>query len=107
MQSYRRNIFTTDGEHSYRGFHNPSEEWNGFACPVFKREVVEQMFKELKFTEDLRWHGDNLEYIVDGEIAPITVECVTIEVGGLKMKVYPIGAYCWAWIGRHPKLIKS
>lgn len=45
---YTPAIFSIDGEGRYPGIHIPTENWNGWAIPYFKREEARRVLKDLQ-----------------------------------------------------------
>lgn len=89
-------VFAIEEDQAFRGFHNPAVNWNGFACPYFKRAEAEKVAAWLN-TQSLSsgvsavWVGDVLE-ITDRNYGE-EVEAFGPDSSGL----YSIGAFAWCW----------
>ena len=102
--TYRSARFVVDGiEEEFAGF-TAGDFWNGWACPVFTRQVAEQVLAASE-TNGYRWqynpasnafevrHEDDPE---DYEPQIFNGVTVTFE-DGHSIDVYAIGAYSWTW----------
>lgn len=75
----------------YPGYYDPSEHWNGFACPFFEREVAEQILKDCG--DKFLWTGD-VCHIPEQEMV---IEPDVIVINGIQKTVWAVGAYHWTW----------
>jgi hypothetical protein len=86
-----------------KGFHDPSITWNGWECPYFELDAVQQIIKH--FTSEpseqstFEWKEDTLTYY---DLYSPFEECEvfepsTIDVNGNEIKVWAVGAFMWVW----------
>lgn len=76
----------------YPGLASP-ETWNGFACPLFTREVVERMVAECPYLP-LSYDAERDAFIEKDDDGDDEVY-EAIEIGG--SRYYAVGAWSWAW----------
>lgn len=99
--------FVIDGlDGPYAGFTDGSL-WNGWACPVFTREVADQIAED--FNRQGEWAGfptsGSARFDADADAYEVAEEgndpelflASTIEVGGRSVKVYEFGTRYWTW----------
>lgn len=103
MTHMERALFTIDGETDFEGWHDPTERWNGFACPRFPLDTVARIAEWLR-AENARGEAQE-EIVVDGDrvvvrwldgedegegeaLAPVLVDGTPL---------YPVGSYGWTW----------
>ncbi len=69
--------------------------WNGFACPLFTREVGDEIMRELASGEDVvdAYYSSARDAFVILRAHDTEPEIFEATEGGL----YGIGAFCWAW----------
>jgi len=86
-----KQLFTINGNEWFEGYHNPSQDWNGFACPYFTRENGESICQSLncKFENGQFVDTEN----EDGEL----FEAIEKDTQDGILTLYPIGAYYWVW----------
>jgi hypothetical protein len=74
------------------------DHWNGWAVPLFTREVTERIVREN--SEVLRWDGDDVVCSTEDLDEP---ERYTADAAGL----YPVGGGSWTWdeLGDPPAVI--
>lgn len=85
--------FSCDGGTPYNGYHDASEDWNGWACPYFEQEEVDKMEADGLVKKVEGGYVDAYEDEADAEVFE-PVQKVTTD--GMKM-LYPIGSYYWVW----------
>lgn len=106
MQMYVKSFFSIDDEIKVEGYHDCSQEWNGFSCPLFEKDEIvkwlmatqksEQIlgFDEVITFEELPW-DELLVVCPGGQDWPEHYEAMTVE--GVEEKLYAVGAFCWCW----------
>lgn len=97
-----KNKFTVSESAEFEGIYDPSENWNGWACPYFNEETAHKIAnwfnehpKEGLF---IVWSGDTM--IMTEEEFPeesTIVEPTEIEYDGEIINVWQIGGYEWCW----------
>lgn len=105
MQSF----FTIDthenSELKYKGFHDPSHHWNGWAVPVFTKEEAVKIINDFnkgvesysgdEATESMRFDNDNIVYSdCSGEVE--TIKPFTIVLNEQDVIVYDL-SLGWVW----------
>lgn len=102
---YRVGMFQLDDiwpDHSFEGY-TSGRRWNGWACPVFEKDVamllVKALQKEHSKKEYARYNKetDTFEIWDEGEEEHVLYPPVEITVGEKKRKVYEIGTAFWTW----------
>lgn len=96
--------FTIDGGEYFSGYHNPGENWNGWAVPVFDKDETERILDH--FGNPYKWEDGRLYVALDwyqgqpeNEIEfgePIN-EVSFINHEGKEISGYQLGAYNWVW----------
>lgn len=98
----RKGQFTIDDETAYEGY-TTGETWNGWACPMFTREVAEQITATVK-AED--WEGGTVTFDEYLQTFVWESEGITETTGFSETfdftdtehgRLYPIGAGSWIW----------
>lgn len=87
--------FTFDGERFFEGEHDPSVRWNGFACPIFSRDVaVDVALYTAEGQGKAVFDDDTGEIRIDywDEDCSIDDEFVLLDDGR-----YAVGGFSWAW----------
>lgn len=99
--------FTLDMSNEiYKGYHDPSEDWNGWAVPYFTKEVGAKIIADLlaydskkhPYYTGTRWDEKNEVFIIvsDGEPEIIRPEKMMLKSGEALM-LYPFGmGWCWS-----------
>ena len=102
-QTFYASLFCIDSseEEVFPGF-TSGETWNGWACPLFTREVAEKVLADsekvgYKVVYDEERRAFVVRYEDDNITAPEVFQAQEIEVGGNLVTVYGVGAYSWAW----------
>ncbi len=88
-----------------RGWYDPSQTWNGFACPVFAWEAAQRIAQaySLSLVEDLEEGGkayyDAVQdaFVFPGDDVYKGQDTVTGSANESISHVYPVGACGWAW----------
>lgn len=103
--NYVADTFTIDDETEYTGYHVPTERWNGWATPVFEKEVAMHILADTN--TPYKWSaklGNELfydpEHDPDGESGNeqwTSAGPIKITVNGEQKEVYEIGPYNWTW----------
>jgi hypothetical protein len=90
------------GDDIYDAIHDPTIRWNGWLCPSFTRETVEQMAtdfdkaaSEYEDMDRITFDGDDVlihspVYEAEDGYKP---ERITPDADGL----YSVGAFAWCW----------
>lgn len=80
----------------HQAYLDPDEKWNGWACPYFEEEEVEQMSEWLpEFDDSLVYVEDEDAYVSTYDPArPESFEGCDID----GMHLYPIGYGSWTWV---------
>lgn len=91
-----------EGSKSYEGY-TLGENWNGWACPYFTREVAMEMMKEFD-NEDQPAHYDEEKdafiYVMDADHAEDYTDIYEgkdYEYNGETIRLYAIGTMAWIW----------
>lgn len=99
----RRGLFSLDDGPSYAGY-TADQTWNGWACPLFTKEVADQIA--------VAWAHDPLSQMAgtydattdtyafldpENEDEPALYPGEDHVVDGQPLRLYPIGAGCWVW----------
>lgn len=84
-------------KYQHRAYLNPEEDWNGWACPYFKKEEAERMSSWLpELGEALSYDEKADEFIIGPEDCPEDSEHFpAVDIDGKKL--YPIGTHSWVW----------
>lgn len=72
------------GQFRYKGVHDPSVTWNGFAVPYFEEAVAYQMLNDMEIFWTYNFDGDTIITVYDEEFE---------QCDGM----YSIGGMSWAW----------
>lgn len=105
-QNFQRENFclASAEEASFSGFHDPLEDWNGWACPYFEYNIALSILELVSSS-----NGDTWDYVEDEDTfyvnrkdaqdsgAPEEFSSLLIEFEDKEIKVYGIGAYYWIW----------
>lgn len=75
----------------YKGYHNPSQRWNGWATPEFTKEVAEKILQDGNYK--YRFDNDKLFAILDEDYGEEEIGMRETEFG----KLYGVGSYYWIW----------
>ena len=105
--NYRRGRFLIDGsDGDYPGFTDGSL-WNGWACPVFEREVADRVAADLSVSRGRAGLPGQTSAIYDHESDSYRVEedgndpvwfgSETILVDSREVAVYTLGTRYWTW----------
>lgn len=94
--------FDSDPDTTFPGY-TKGEEWNGWACPYFEREVAERIAKRyVEMHEDGPDEGYEAKYDSERDAfvfyEPVYEEPIvfnSVEIDGKKL--YAVGAYHWTW----------
>lgn len=76
--------------------YSDGSRWNGWACPFFTFENAKKVAKasgDMSYLED----RDVFLWTDVGSGEEEIIEPKEIEVDGVKVKTYPIGAWSWCW----------
>ena len=104
MNTYRSARFVVDGIQEEFASFTADDFWNGWACPVFTRQVAEQVLTASE-ANGYRWQYNSVSdaFEVRHEDDPEDYEpqifngmTVTLDHGH-SIDVYAIGAYSWTW----------
>lgn len=89
-----------DPSTSFAGFYNPSERWNGWACPFFPLDECKRILEYVG-----QWQDEfEVGYRLDGDTIKVCRETAQGEewlpiegriVDGVE--VFPLGAWGWIW----------
>ncbi len=96
LQGYVKGSFSLD-EKRYQGYHNPEQNWNGFACPAFERDVLDLILSDIN-AANIKGDWTKITFLPEGEEEEMDVAPIQIQVGDHAKIVYPIGAYAWTWM---------
>lgn len=77
---------------------DPSQRWNGFACPFFTREQLSALFTMINEGGGMkaRLDSDDIVRVISpdyGEDEPEEFDATVVD--GVQM--WAVGAWCWAW----------
>lgn len=98
----RKSMFTIEDGPEYVGY-TTEEEWKVYACPYFEKEVIEQIFIDIK---DVVWGYNEREdyytyHLLDHSIEDVNdlpvVRGTFIETIEGAKHVYQLGAGSWIW----------
>lgn len=96
----RKTRFVIDtNEKTYEGY-TDGRLWNGWECPWFTKEVVEEMMRDfIKEGGEAKYNSETDSYIFLGECwdEPDVFDGKDVETGNGVKHLYPIGAWCWIW----------
>ena len=104
---WTRARFEIDGLGTYEGYHR-GDSWNGWACPAFERAEAERIAADFHaqltpnglFEAGYDTDADSFYFLDpddDPNEGPIHFAAETIDVGGVRTRVYPVGARYWTW----------
>ena len=88
----QKSMFTIDGIEAMFEGHTDGSHWNGWACPYFTKEVIDQIMtcSEPMMTYDA--NTDTYTYVIDEDN---TNYFQGMDIDG--MHLYPIGNDSWVW----------
>lgn len=104
MITHRPGRFAVDGIGvEFSGF-TTGDLWNGWACPVFTRQVAEQILVASEIN-GYHWQYDSATNAFEvrheddpNDFEPQTFNGIIIALDdGSSAETYPIGAYSWTW----------
>jgi hypothetical protein len=94
------------------GYHDPTVNWNGFACPRFPRAEAEKVVAQINACGEELFGGSILRGYYDEERDAFVMPYDCSELGAqdawwdvyegvydsdLGITLYPLGAYEWVW----------
>lgn len=97
--TWRPALFEVADKLFYSGF-TDGKAWNGWAMPVFRKEVAMQIAKDLDSADERIAYDEALDAFTctqPGDDKPVLSEGFPIEVGGNKVHVYGLGGGYWCW----------
>lgn len=100
-EPYRKAIFRIDDGVAYGGF-KTENYWNGWECPVFTKEVAEEILRNSKTEGDIYRYDEKKDVytVLFADYPKEEMEIYEgkdIEVEGEVLHVYGIGAMSWCW----------
>ena len=94
-----RTTFTIDGGNIwYDGIQFQNDSWNGFACPMFTIETIDQIIRDHHESFDC---FETIRYIMDGDDMVITIDGHNQDVIDAEIidgvSYYRFMNYSWTW----------
>jgi len=96
----RKTKFAIDffNDQTFEGY-TQGENWNGFACPYFTFEQVQELLNAWQAKGwDASYDAEKDRFTFEVNTSTAEQECDSfsaIEFRGTKL--YPVGAFCWIW----------
>lgn len=87
--------FGIDGPPFFKGWYDPHDPWNGWAKPIFTREVAVAVAN--KFCQNVTVTDAALSYVEEGSEETDTYEFRKETIGGVEYEVCSLGAGSWCW----------
>ena len=86
----------TLGDNSYHGY-TTGLTWNGWQCPLFDAVTAEEILNDICSDPDMC-----MDWVYNGKLDAFICDeneykGIDVEVEGEFRRLYPIGAFAWAW----------
>lgn len=97
----KKSVFSIEGIKPFPGYHDPGENWNGWAVPYFEWDVAAEIVEwinEFAKKEQLKVDGVRRTIIsVEDPESPFDIEGMTISTEEGEKLLYPVGTGWWIW----------